>query len=392
MGRKKNSEKQSLKPMFRNPALIDKDTTGLSVLLGDRMFASKSEIKQWTMLQQTLFVIVLGRIKDWKSGGNDNVVVLNNRNVMEELGWELSDKNFRKMGDVLRKEFTHMAFHSGIRLQNLITGKWAAENFIVGASGDAYITKVTINPKFMTHCEDLFFMASNYKQSFYTILEPDVASFKHRGSYLFYSDIRRKIKVSKKPVEEVLSYTADQLRETFGVKDSEYTRSYDKEKNRYQLNHTTFEKYALNPTIEEINETELVKILPWEDDKLFRKFKNKDKKIEYLFKVRVYDTDTIKAERQRLYDIAQKAGLNPQFYPDYTDVKSIDSDWKGSWSINSVIDAKSESISENVEETKRNDKIGKEAAEIFNSNITENIDPIEREFSTEQLSYLNILK
>lgn len=377
MGRKKQTEKENTKLLFRDPELVDRDTVGMSMLLGDRMFAAKSEIKQWSTLQQTLFIIALGRIKDWRNGSNNNTVVLNNYNVMKELGWDFNDKNLRIIGDVLRTEFTYMVSHSTVRLQNLITKKWASENFLVGAEGDSKITKVTINPKFMTHCEDLFYMASNYSQSFYTLLEPDVASFKHNGSYLFYSEIRRQCKVSKEPMEKVLSYTAEELREIFGVKDSEYTRSYNEEKNKYQLNHTTFEKYALKPSINEINETELVKVLPWEDDKLFRKFKNKDKQIVYLFKVKVYDIETIKAERQRLYDIAQKSGLNPQFYPDYTESKAIAADWKGNWVIDKKITSEeNENIIEeqNDCDEKRNDKLGQNAFEMFG--LTSN-EPIE---------------
>lgn len=389
MGRKqKNKYKETNNNLIlRNPDDLDTDIVAMSAHFWKRHLAVKSETRKWSLLQQTLFLIVLRQLEDWRTGDNNNTVVLNNHNVMQELGWEFSEKNFKKVGSVLRTQFTDMVMNSTISLQDFSTKKWATSNLITDAEGDSRYTKVTINPKFMNHFEDLFFLATNFGQSFLPILEPDVASFKSHYSYLFFTNLRMRCKVNDEPVEDTVQYSVEDIRKIFDLEDKDYMRNRDEEKKKYSgFDYTAFEKKVLNVAIEEINCSEQIKILQWEDGKFYKKIKIKRSVDSYIFKFRVLDQETIRKQRIQLFEAAKRAGLNFEFYPNFKESFVVDPQWAGQWHVDGKnIKALKES-KENEATKTRNDKTAKDARTMFNSNLANNISTmLEREISENQL-------
>lgn len=366
MGRKSLYEKESQGlRLYRDPDQVVQDTVGMSAMFLRRHLSIKSETRKWSPLQQKLFIIVLGRLKDWRLGGNDNIVTLNNHNVMQELGWEINKKNFRKVGDIMKDEFTDMVKNCSITLQDAKTKKWITENLLIGAEGDSQITKVTINPKFMNHFEDLFYLGTNFGQSFHAILEPDISAFTSKYAYLLFCDLRIRSQINDHPVTFTVKYSLDDLKRLLGVSEDSYTRINKETGKKIRFDYPAFEKKVLLTAIEEINCSEQIKILENEDGTFFKKEKADRRVNAYIFRVVVKDLDTIKNERLELQEAAKKAGLNVVFYPNLKEAFDVDPSWQGKWveDKNNIIDAvKEDAESKNK---KRNDKLSRDFADAF---------------------------
>jgi uncharacterized pyridoxamine 5'-phosphate oxidase family protein len=372
MARKKESEKtQNLVPLYKNPDLVDKDMIGMSAHFWERFFAPGSETRKWSFLQHSLFIIALGRIKDWRTGGNNNVVTFKNFKIMQELGWDFTEENFRKIGQILRKEFDYMVDHSKISLQDVTTGNWYTGNLIVEAYGDSNITHVVLNHNFMTHFENLYYLAKNYSQSFHQLLESDMVGFKSQYSKMLYANLRSQCVVKGKSVEKIVVYGINELKEILGIDKDDYMRVKDFDKDRYSgFDFTAFEKRVLNPAIAEINKSELIAILPWDDGKFYAKRKHMRRVDGYALKFKVYDAETIKKQRKSLYQAALSDGKDPQFMSDFKEEVIVEAGWEENWRATKDVKKGKEkkvttSSKKDFSKISRNDKIGERARDML---------------------------
>lgn len=371
MGRKKLSEKENTDiQIYRDPEATESDMVGMSVHFWNRFYAPDSPTKKWTHLQHTLFIMALGRIKDWRIGGNGNVVVLNNLNIMQELGWDFKGENSRMMSQIMRNEFGEMVKNCHISLQDAETGEWLEDRLIYNAKGNGNITQVTFNPEFMCHFENLYFFASNYQRAFLQISEPDIASFKCKYTHFLYQDLYSKKSIKKKSQEQIISYGIYELKKLLGLDDKDYMRNQDTITNEYSgFDYSAFEKKVLNPIITEINCSELVEILPWDDGKFYNKLKHMRKVDGYAFKFKVRDLETVRKERQALYKTALNKGKNPILAPNYKEEITFSYNTKFNWDHDTnpnekkIIDT--ELVKENPKTQKRRDKIAERARDVF---------------------------
>jgi len=291
-GRKKKQELQIL----RLPLEISDDVLAVS---SDFMYkyVHDETFNEWSLTQKKLFALVLDKI-DW-SGKNNNIIQLKNEDIANELGWNYSQENFRNVGVDIRNDFSYMALHSGVRLQDPYTRKWLSGNFICHATGDSMYTNVVMNPIFMPHFESLYESTGKGGKFFYTMLKPDIVQCDCSAGHELFMWMRSK---HKKKGIGTYSHTfgTKELKDIFGLPIDAYMRDIDSETGEYRdFNRTMFEKAVLIKAILSVNKSEQVQILKQPNGAYFKKEKEGKRVSGYTMTWRVLDNDTIAKRRAK---------------------------------------------------------------------------------------------
>lgn len=302
MGRHKKEEKALI---IRRPEDVERDTLGMS-----RDFALTHLItagfSEWSALQRKLFVIVLSGI-NWRESGNSNVIEIKNEDIMKKLDWELQ-KNDRRMTEILDDNLHYMAKSSYLELENPLTRERITRNLISEVKTNSFSTVVELNPKFMPHLENLFSVNLATKKSFITFMQPDVLSFSSSFAYPLFLELRSCGKSGGAVNEHAI--TTRRLKEIFGLDEDAYMRQDG------HFDRTNFEKFVLMAAIKDINKSETITILPWDEkgSKFFSKDKVKGKVYSYIFKFQIWDKKKI--TRNRVDSLKKLQGLEDSLETD----------------------------------------------------------------------------
>lgn len=335
------------KMVVRDPQKTEHDVVNMSEAFLDRFLSPQSKTSSWTILQKKIFILMVGQLKSF---GNGNKIILDNQKVMRELGWNYSQANFYKVGFILRDELDKM-MESKLRLQDIITKKWYTGYLIVEAEGDINFTKITLNPTFMNHFNDLYYLASKYKQSYFGLMKPDVMELKNDYAHRLYCDLRMQFKVKDHPITKEIVYQLPDLLQILGVDEWDYIKGGNKEENiKGKFNFYGFEKRILDVVITNINTSEQIRFNQNSKGEFYEKVKNGRRITGYKFKVTVNDVRTIKANRESLITLAKRQGFYVEIEPDWANSMPIDEDWHGNWNIKEKESIDSELIEETIEE------------------------------------------
>lgn len=351
---KKTSTENSVNYMIvKDPNKAEKDIVNMSEAFLDRFLAPMSSTSSWSILQKKIFILMVSQLNLSK---HHNVVILDNRSVMKELGWNYSKENFSKVGFKLRDELDEMSL-AKLRLQDAITKKWYSGYLIFEAEGDPNFTKITLNEKFLNHFTDLYYMASKYKQAYFGVMKPDVLELKNDYAHRLLYDLRMQFKVSNHPVTKEITYLIPDLLGLLGIDENEYLKKSNPLKNstaennddeiKTKFNYYGFERRVLDVIIENINSSEQIRFNPNSKGEYYVKVKSGRRIVGYRFNVTVNDINTIKSNMESLIKFAKKQGFYVEFEPEW--VNSFpDENWHGSWNIKErdVIDTEFSDISE----------------------------------------------
>ena len=216
---------------------------------------ARSQIN-WTLEQRKLFAMCLSKIA-WRQNNNSNVIELDKREIIEVLGLKLST---RYQSEYLRNAFRKLAANSEVHWTNPDDrNEWEDDFLIYKRRSTKGKIEVTFNPTFMPHLENL-------AQSYVTFLTDDIYGFKSTFSYILFHELRLNCDTRK---TNWRTYTTKQLKDLFGLGKEDYMRK-DGKFDRY-----SFEKKVIDTAIEEINRTEMIKILPFTESEASPKNPNK---------------------------------------------------------------------------------------------------------------------
>lgn len=221
-------------------SLLDK-TTAVSKAL------ARSQVA-WTVEEKKLFVACLTKIK-WSEGNNCNVVELEKTEVVNALGLDLDASDRSRY---LRGAFQRLAKDSMVHWTSPEDAEeWQDAFLITGIRSTRGKIKVTINPDFMVHLQNLF-----KNMPFLTIWSSDVFKFKSRHSFSLFERLR--LDYDSRYTTNFRRYTTRELKGIFGLSKEDYTRKKDGSFDR-----TNFEKRVLDTAISEINQhSKMMSILP----------------------------------------------------------------------------------------------------------------------------------
>lgn len=296
MARRKKTEPFAL---MLKPENVSKEACAFS-----RDFAymqlQNNEMVKWSKTQKQLFLLVLEQI-DWTKRGNANLIELDNREIAFKMGWSYSKENERKIAQVLTQEISQMWEHSKIELKDPISKTWFKDHVIATAGGNSLKTYVSISPFFMNHFEGMYQITSETGVSFPVLMSTDVLSFKSSLTYDFYLKLRVEGAVGGAINKK--EFSTFKLKELLHLDKSAYTKKIIDAKTgeeKIKFDRTNFEKYALTVVLEDINKSETIQIIPFEDGKLFKKIKVNGKVDNYLIKYRIFDIKEIRKHREQL--------------------------------------------------------------------------------------------
>ena len=302
-GRKKKYEKALV---LRLPTEIQNDKIALSKDLAKEMLAATG-IMEWTSLQRKIFAIILLNI-DWSGKNRSNEIEIDNQKALVLLQRHLSGAE-RNMGIMLEKEITYMAAHSGIELEDPYSHRLYGGNLFIEAIASPLFTTVKVNPTFMPHLEQLY-----RTKAFIVMLGTDWVSFNCVYSSILYEEFV--LHGTAGGFINTRNFSTKQLKELFGLGKYSYMKykvEVDKQDNpidhkwlNEELVENNFDRYGfehrvLIPAIEEINRSEMVQILPWENGQYFYKEKvgGKVKKYHFKFIIRS-DSAIVKMRKEAL--------------------------------------------------------------------------------------------
>lgn len=288
------------------PIRRSKDTESDMIAMSrdfNRALLFATDYLKWSSLQKKIFSLILGEI-DWRHWHNDTQVQLNNEKVMKELGWDLGD-NQRNMTAALNKELDYMVTHSAIRVKDPYTGDWFTGNVFVNAYGKLGITYVDLNPKIMPHVEGLYDTAEDKKKLFIQYVKPDLISFTSKFSAPLFSELCSCAVIGKNIINRH-RIKIQRLRKLFDLSENDYTRKSSKAGSKPRLDKYNFEKRVLTPAVEDINNTEMLKLVPYEDGSYFKRIKTGAQIFEYEFQYIVLNDKEVYNHRKKLEAAAQK--------------------------------------------------------------------------------------
>lgn len=216
---------------------------------------ARSQIN-WTLEQRKLFAMCLSKIA-WKQTTNSCEIVLEKNEIIKTLGLKV-DSNHQSQ--YLRTAFRKLKDNSRI--------SWTdPEDKAIWEDGDL-IRRVRSTKGQIIVLFDDYYMPNleGLAQNYVTFLTDDIYGFKSTFSYILFHELRLHCDTRKTNWRE---YTTDQLKALFGLKSTDYVRK-DGTFDRY-----SFEKKVLDVAIEEINKTEMIKILPFKESEASPKKPNK---------------------------------------------------------------------------------------------------------------------
>jgi hypothetical protein len=302
-GRKKKQELEILRlPMDISDDLLAVSSGFMYNYVHDETF------HKWSLTQKKLFALVLDKI-DW-SGKNNNIIQLKNEEVAKELGWDFSRENIRSVGADIKRDFSYMAIHSGVNLQDPYSHKWVSGNFICHATGDSMYTNVVMNPLFMPHFERLYENAGKSGRFFYTMVKPDIVKCDCYAGHELFMWMRSKH--MKKGIGTYShTFGTKELKDIFGLPIDAYMRDIDSETGEYRdFNRSMFEKAVLIKAILSVNKSEQVQILKQSNGAYFKKEKEGRRVTGYTMTWRVLDNDAIAKRRAKKLE---KIGISEEY-------------------------------------------------------------------------------
>lgn len=222
----------------------------------------------WSPEEKKLFVMCLTQIR-WAEGGNSNIVELDKREIVECLALDLDSRHWSRY---LREAFQKLARDSMVHWTDPVDKElWEDAFLITGMRSTRGKIKVTINPQFMPHLENLV-----KNTPYLTIWSTDVYGFKSRFSFALFEELR--LHYDNRFINNYRTYSTQQLKELFGLSKDDYMRP--KEKGGFDR--SNFEKRVLDVAISEINRTKMMAILPNGTNRKGMVFYKKVKKNGYV--------------------------------------------------------------------------------------------------------------
>lgn len=254
-----------------------------------------SGIRKWSALQEKIFVEAISQI-NWKGGGNNNVIEIDNDNFMGELNWNFNPSSVRQMGYTIRKELEFMIKNDTIVVQDAYSKQFYEGHIFVEFEWNSQTTTITLNPSLMPHFEKLYYLAKKTQVPFLTFFKPEVMAFKCKYSYPFLMELKSCCKVGGAINHH--SLTTRQLKDLFNLDVGAYMKDYDEITGTYgKFDRSNFEKYTIDKAIEEINETCMVSVLQQEDGKFYKKTKKRGKVTGYEFQYIVFDVEQMQQRK-----------------------------------------------------------------------------------------------
>lgn len=257
-------------------SLVDK-TIGVSKAL------ARSQVK-WTPEERKLFAMVLSKIR-WAEDGNSNTVALDKNEIIEALALKVDGTDRSRY---LRLAFQRLAKDSEVHWTDPEDAEvWNDDFLILGRRSTRGEIRVTINPVFMPHLENLV-----RNMPFLTVWTSDIFKFKSKHAFALFERLR--LDYDSRYITNIRRYTTKELKSIFGLTKEDYTRkdgSFDR---------TNFEKKVLNVAIAEINQhSKMMSILPNGKARNGLSFYDKGKKngfvafyeFRYFCKTRVVDAE-----------------------------------------------------------------------------------------------------
>lgn len=234
-------------PIFFESSEENKNSLKDQLVAMSRALA-RCQIK-WSLDQKKLFFMCLTRIR-FKETGNDCVIVLDNREIVDALGLSGTSVDSKHRNAYLRKIITGMSKNSYVELGDPND----AETYKAGALVSTVTSKkgkktITINKDFMPELEDLL----NHTP-FLTYYTDDIYAFKSRFAFALFNELRSLY--DTRALTNYRTFTTKQLKDLFELSKADYVRrdgSFDR---------SNFEKYTIDVAVAEINQSEMMTILP----------------------------------------------------------------------------------------------------------------------------------
>lgn len=226
----------------------------------------------WTVEQKKLFTMCLTKIA-WGKSGNNNVVELNKREVIEALGLKIDSHN---QSTYLRKAFQELARNSEVHWTDPEDKNVWEDDFLItrrrSTRGSIF---VTFNPYFMPHIENL-------AKSYITFLSDDIYNFKSKFTFALFEELRLHCDTRR---TNYRTYSTKELKDLFGLSKDDYMSGG-------RFDRYNFEKRVLDRAIEEINQSKMMSIYPSIGNhitksgtmKLYEKIKKNGSIVGYRFK------------------------------------------------------------------------------------------------------------
>ena len=260
------------------------------IAMGKALMRAK---KTMTIEERKLLIMAMTKIK-WKESDNDLCVCLSKIEVAEMMGWNInsSDRSAK-----VRKLATNLRRHSEIFIDGKDKDEWD-DGFLVprirSTKGDIY---VYFAEQFRPLLENL-----TKDRDFVTIWANDIYKFDSIYAYLLFEELRLHCDTTK---TNWRTYSTRELKELFGIPKDGKGSYMHKVKGKDSFNRSEFEKKVLDVAIAEINQGQMLRILPFvgmeanenKPNKLYAKIKKNGFVTGYQFKYNVY-TRTVPTEAQ----------------------------------------------------------------------------------------------
>ena len=189
---------------------------------------------KWTLEETKMFLCMVAKIK---TRDKDNWVTISKKDLADKLGIDASNKS--KMREMFRK----MVSKSFIDFDGKTDDDWMSGVLLIGIKSTKKDISVQFNPTYLPLLDHL----SSHFTEFYL---DSILGFKHMASYKLYIYLASWSKGVVGANEKEL-VPKSQIHKVFGLNDSDYWRNWGQENVKFDW--ANFEKFVLNPAIEEIN-------------------------------------------------------------------------------------------------------------------------------------------
>lgn len=294
------NEKKLIMPV--NTTIIENPLRGGENSLKDQMVAMGTLLakahKALSKTEYKLLIMCLTKI-NWSKTENKNEVELDKKEISEILGIAQDSS----MSAELRKMFMELMKHSMISWEDPTDKEIYEDGFLItNRRSTRGSIVVKFNPDYMPLLENLL-----KDKDFITIWANDIYNFDSKYSYLLFEELRLHCDTTK---TNYRVYSTRQLKELFGIpKDGKGSYMHDVPNKKTgekvsTFDRSNFEKYVLDVAIKEINEGQMVQILPSLESKgkCYIKVKKNGYIVGYQFKyyVRTKVVDAIECNDEQL--------------------------------------------------------------------------------------------
>lgn len=263
----------------------------------EKLFAVSSVLararKQMSTAEFKTFAYALSEIQ-WTEEA-PNVIYLNKKTLAEILGIH-SDINHLSV-DVY-SNIKDLPQHSRV--------EFADKDLDIFDSG-VLITRVTMlkNRVKIKFEEDYLSLFGNLKKSYITMWSGDIFNLRSERSILFYENLRLNSD-TRKVCSKI--YKTRELKELFNIP-KEGKGSYMRDDGHFHR--TGFEKYVLNPLIEDMLKCRMIQLVAQEDGSFYSKVKAGNRVIGYRFCWIVTDNPSIGTATE-MHEVQREIEKNPQ--------------------------------------------------------------------------------